>query len=243
MSAASRSIVLAYEDQYCDALHLFLKRLRRDRGLPGIVLEPWPVRGTGNFAREVPKILRLPLKQTRAPPDHVVCVGDADKPANLTSSAPPLPAVQTDETLDAWILDLERTWHESLVRGAKLAATDSVRVRAVCLRWNKESLLIASPEALLDHAKKYGRSEPVSQWLATRCDPSPFELDDRKFTRTYRRPSVCMDDVVHQIAGRKYKKGVDDEDILRHHIAEEQVRRAQVLRRSPDLERLLAALA
>lgn len=60
---------------------------------------------------------------------------------------------------------------------------------------------------------------------------------------TFRRPDECMDQVVREIAGRKYKKSRDDEDILARHIKPSDARRAEVLRRCPDLERLLAALA
>lgn len=48
------SIVIAYEDDYHEELHLLIKALRRDRGLPGLILEGRPVRGTGKFGHEVP---------------------------------------------------------------------------------------------------------------------------------------------------------------------------------------------
>ena len=85
------SIVIAYEDDYHEELHLLVKALRRDRGLPGLVLEGRPVRGTGNFVHEAPSLLRLPLKQTKLPPDRVVCLADADRPQNLVPGAPSPP--------------------------------------------------------------------------------------------------------------------------------------------------------
>lgn len=242
-SPSLRSIVVAYEDQYCDALHLFLKNLRRDHGAAGIVLEARPVGGTGNFTREAPKHLRLPLAQTKTPPDRVVCLGDADKPTNLTADAPVRPVEASTAALDAWILDLERTWRTSLIRGAKLSDPDAARLSTVCLRWNKESLLIACPDALVSYAQKLGGDAAVRTWLTTRCDPDPHHVLDREYTSTYRRPDQCMGDVIRQFAGRSYKKGRDDEDILKQHVIPDPQRRAQVLARCPDLARLVAELA
>lgn len=53
-AAPQRSIVIAYEDDYCGNLHLLIKALRRDRGLPGLCLEARSVHGTGGFARRCP---------------------------------------------------------------------------------------------------------------------------------------------------------------------------------------------
>jgi len=44
------------------------------------------------------------------------------------------------------------------------------------------------------------------------------------------------------IRSRGYKEGLDDEDLLREQIAPHGDRRAQLLRRCPDLGRLLAHL-
>jgi hypothetical protein len=45
-----RSIVIAYEDDYHEELHLLVKAMRRDLGLPEMIVEGRPVRGTGNTA-------------------------------------------------------------------------------------------------------------------------------------------------------------------------------------------------
>jgi len=45
------------------------------------------------------------------------------------------------------------------------------------------------------------------------------------------------------IDNRMYKKGRDDEDLLRGHVNPREDRRSQVLRRVPDLDRVLASLA
>ena len=80
-----RSIVIAYEDDYHEELHLLVKAMRRDRGLPEMLVEGRPVRGTGNFVHEAPRLLRTPLKQTKLPPDRVVCLADADRRRILSS--------------------------------------------------------------------------------------------------------------------------------------------------------------
>lgn len=77
-----------------------------------------------------------------------------------------------------------------------------------------------------------------------RCSPSPLELADEAFFAAYRDPQRCMDLVCRAIHDRKYKKGRDDEDILNRYVlaAGAEARRAEILRRSPDLTRLLDLL-
>lgn len=235
-----RSIVIAYEDQYFEALHGLVKSLRRDAGLPGIILEPRPVRGTGNFVGEVPKLLREPLKQTKLPPDRVVCVADADRPQNLVPDALAAPMLADAGALERWVLDFERSWRDFLVRDAHLAEQAAARLCVVCIRWSKESLLVASPDALLDYGRE--RRDRVEAVLG-HCRPCPVGLPDQDFAHHYRSPEDCMDSVLDAIAGRRYKKGRDDEDLLREHISPQQARRSQVLKRCPDLARLLENLA
>ncbi len=233
------SILIAYEDEYHEELHLLVKRLRADRGVPGLVLEKATVRGTGNFVTEVPRLLRTPLKQTKAPPERVVCLGDADRPRELVPGAQPAPPEADAASLERWVLDLEKSWQNHLVRASNLSNVQSSRLRVLCLRWSKESVLVACPDALLAHAGS--RREQIAKLLGE-CVPPPATLDDAGFVVHYRRPGECMDQVVQTIAGRKYKKGRDDEDILRDQIKASPARRAEVLVRCPDLERLLDLL-
>lgn len=235
-----RSIVIAYEDDYCKELHLLIKRLRVDGGQPGLILESATVRGTGGFINEVPKLLRTPLKQTKQPPDRLVCLADADRPKNLSPEAPPAPDAN-DGAVEQWVLELEKSWRALLVRGASLSDEAAARLRVCCLRWNKESLLVASPEALLDYATKHLRYEQVKALLEG-CDPCPMTLADEDFVLRYRKPDGCMDRVLRVIEDRKYKKGRDDDDLLRDQIAPHPPRRAELLRRCPDLRRLLREL-
>lgn len=234
-----KSIVVAYEDQYCEELHGLLKKLRRDAEQPGLILEPRPVRGTGNFVEEVQKLLRLPLKQTKRPPDRVVCVADGDRPQNLVPTATAAPSVSDAASLAQWVIDFEKSWKDFLVERARLGEKDAVRLFVVCIRWSKESLLIASPDALLERAAER-RSELGS--LLAACGPDPLSLANEEFVLRYRTPQDCLDKVFDRIAGRRYKKGRDDEDLLRDMISPHRDRRDRLLKRCPDLARLLGHL-
>lgn len=237
------TVIVAYEDKYCAQLHLLVKRLRKDRHAVPLIIEPWPVKGTGNFARDVPFLLRKPLPKLKLP-DRLVCVSDADRPGNLVPGAAAAPGTGERASLDAWVVELETAWHKHLVKEGRLAEAEAAKLRTVCLRWNKESLLIACPEALSAHAGKFERNLATEALFAA-CKPSPYELADAAFVTAYRNPEKCMDLVLQRIDGRNYKKGRDDEDILREQILAEgaQARRDMLWRRCPDLDRLLAAIA
>jgi hypothetical protein len=236
------STLLAYEDQYHDNLHLLIKKLRRDAALPGIILEKTTVRGTGGFINDVPKLLRTPLKQTRKPPDRLICLADADRPQNLVPGSPGPPAGDDGTSLDSWIVELEAAWLEHLRGRLNLPPADETRLRVVVLRWSKESLLIASPDALLEYAQKHERGPQVRALLAN-CDPDPWKAADREFMTAYQEPRSCLDVVFREIEERSYKKGRDDEDLLRDHIIDNHQRRTELRRRCPDLDRLLAELS
>jgi len=189
-----KSIVLAYEDQYCEELHRLIRALRRDAGQPGLVIEARAVRGTGNFAEEVSRLLRLPLPQTKRPPDRVVCIADSDSPQELAPAGTAAPVSGDARALDEWVIQFEESWKDFLVQRARLAAQDAARLFVVCLRWSKESLLVASPDALLDHADKHGRRSRVDA-LLNACEPRPESLPDEDFVLSYRRPQDCLDRV------------------------------------------------
>jgi hypothetical protein len=195
--------------------------------------------GTGGFINEVPKLLRTQLKHTKRPPERLVCLAEADRPRDLVPDAPLAP----DESgaLDQWVLVLEASWATRLAREARLADEAVARLRVCCLRWSKESLLLASPDALLDYAENHKRQGQVKSLLAA-CVPCPTTLADEEFALHYRKPGTCIDRVLHVVESRNYKKGRDDEDILRDHISPHAGRRGELLRRCPDLGRLLREL-
>jgi hypothetical protein len=233
------STLIVYEDAYHEQVHGLVKALRRDLGRTGSILEGEPGRGTGQFENMLGPLLRKPLKQTRARPDRVICVADADRPANLAGpSAPPRPSSASSDALTRWVLDLEGAWKARLVVAARLVAEEQERVEVVCLRWSKESLLVACPDALLEYAAH--RAEEVRAVMAG-CRPDPMDVDDPDFVALYQSPGACMDAVLRAMSGeqRKYKKGRDDEDILRDAIRPHRDRRDQVLARCPDLKRLV----
>lgn len=235
-----KTVVIAFEDQYYEELYKLIKRLRRDRGLPGIALFGRSVRGTGGLARELPRLLRMPPGEAKILPDLVVCLGDADKPGNLVPGAAGAPGEERGAQ-DAWIAEFERVWLASLLRTGAIAAQDHERVRVVCMRWNKESVLIAGPDALLERAEQRGRRGAVEK-LLDECVPVPGTLADDEYCVRYRTPQRCLDRVFQALEDRNYKKGRDDEDLLRDHISPDPGHRGRLLRRCPDLGRLLGVL-
>lgn len=228
------TIVIAYEDKYCEQLHTLIKGLRKDLGLTLHPLEPRSVHGTGGYVNEVPRLLRTPLKLSHAPPappDRVICLADADSPVNLVPSEPPRP--RGSDQGDEWIVAFEQRWLEHLVKRCPVAAHDRHRLRTICIRWSQESLFVAVPDLLLRQART----------LLDECIPPPQSLPDEDFSTHYRAPQQCMDRYFQTIEGRNYKKGRDDEDLLRNYVNLDQASRSQVLKRCPDLGRLLRELA
>lgn len=236
-----KTVVLAFEDQYYEELFTLIKRLRRDQGLAGMVLFGTSVRGTGGFINEVPKLLRIPPGQASVLPDLVVCLADADRPGNLLPGAADSPISDDGRALDEWVTQFEGAWREYLLTTARISPQDHVRVRTVCLRWSKESLLVASPDALLEHAAKRERRAEV-QTILDQCRPSPIGLADQEYGLRYRSPEDCLNRIFAALEGRSYKKGRHDEDLLRDYISRDPGHRGRLLRRCPDLARLLAVL-
>lgn len=171
----------------------------------------------------------------------MVCLADADRPRNLVPSAAAAPEGNDRQAADKWVRTLEESWRNLLVRQTHLPDDSAARLRVICLRWSKETVLTSSPAALLDHASKLGRRAQVESILRD-CSPCPTALGDEDFVLRYPAPERCLDGVIRAIDGRLYKKGRDDEDILRDWICPNPDRRAEVLRRCPDLRRLLAEL-
>lgn len=231
--------VVLYEDEYHAELHRLIKRIRtRDLGRDAAIIEPATARGDGGFVRELPLLLRTMQRTTKRPPDRVLCVADADRPANLCpgTTPPPAPTDATPDALRAWLAALEGAWRESLLRRANIAAEDAPRVAVACLLWNKESLLISCPDALEDFAGE-SRAEVTGQ--LAQCEPPPSGVVDDAYATTFRSPARCLDAVLQLIQQRRYKKGRDDEDLLRDHIAQHDERRRRLLVRNPDLARLI----
>ncbi|HRI72014.1 MAG TPA: hypothetical protein PK156_47605 [Polyangium sp.] len=236
-----KAIVIAYEDAYCNEFHLLLKKLRRDVGLSDVILEARPVKGTGQFVHEVPKLLRAPLKQTKRPPDRLVCVADVDKPTNLVPHAVQAPRTADLAMIHHWVGEFEGQWRDHLQEKCQLPEESLARLKCVGLRWSKESLLIASAEGLRAYAAAYERTNEVEQVL-NGCEPALSSITDAEFIMHYRDPLGCMGKLMRSVHGRDYKKGTHDEDLLRDYIAPDARRRGQLLARCPDLERLLALL-
>ena len=232
-----KSVVMLYEDQYCSKLHLLIKRLRQAENQASSILEYQTSNGTGNFKRVVPGLLRTPLKQTRSAPDFVLCIADADRPENL------VPKYQCQvqyfpSTLD-WVCAFEHEWRNYVIHQGRLSPDDANKVVTFCLRWSKESLLVSTPDALKRNADPT-RISALND-LFNNCNPSPLELNDDLFVDSYQKPQRCMDSVFQAGAGRKYKKGRDDDNIM-DNILKNQSFLSQTFARNPDLTRVLRYL-
>lgn len=237
-----RAIVLLYEDAYHAGLHRLVQALRRGTDARPTILEARSARGSGGFVSEVGPQLRAPLKQTRRPPDLVVCVADADRPTNLAPLAAGVP--DDPSALDTWVRELERAWHASLVERARIDEGTAARLRTLVLRWNKESLLVACPDALVAYGERSspGKGARVEALMAA-CIPAPRSIADAAYTLEYRDPARCIEQIARLVHDRSYKKGLHDEDLLLNHVVAHELHRAQVLARVPDLQRLVALLS
>jgi hypothetical protein len=235
------STLILYEDKYYETLHALIKRLRRERGAAPTVLEASSVRGDGGFARELGPALGRKLSSTRQRPDRVICVADADRPENLVGDAAPRAPDGADrDELDRWVRDLEGRWLERLRRDAKLDDEQLSRTRVGCLRWSKESVVIASPGVLERYA---GDRRSELQALLSRCEPDPRTVPDEEFLGAYdRSPARCVDAVVERVRGERYKKGRHDEDILSLYLDGDRASRDRAYARLPDLARLIDAV-
>lgn len=227
-------VLVAYEDDYCRALHNVVKALLRERGGNVSLSDPQTAQGTGNFARYVGPWLGQRLRETREQPAGVVLVADADRPGNLVTNHPGPPREGPAAEDDAWIKGLEDAWRASLIQRASLDANRASCLRVLCVRWNKESVLVAALSALRAWAPSAGSLDAVLK----SCPPEPDAVADVEYTATFRRPARCMDTVTRGVAERPYKKGRDDVDIM-DMIHQSPAALDEVQRRCPDLVRLV----
>lgn len=206
---------------------------------------PWSARGTGGFAQELRRRIDQVLPrgaEARSKVDRVVCVADADRPSNLVPGFRAAPAPGNEALLEAWVRELESAWKAHLVKTAHLDASQSARVEVLCLRWSKESVLIAAHDALVAACEAPLR--PQVDELLAKCIPAdPRSTPDEGFTDRFRDPQRCVEQVLR--AGKsepygRYKKGRDDEDILREKVTPAHYE--ALLKRCPDLVRLLDLL-
>ena len=88
-----------------------------------------------------------------------------------------------------------------------LTSCDPEKIHGLFLRWNQESLLIASHDAEAA-MKRLGVRElsPLRAYLRG-CSPSPAQLPDEQFTDTYRKSGKCLEDMLKAAGARTTKKG------------------------------------
>lgn len=222
--------------------------MRQDLGLPDVCIQrPQTARGTGGFAKEARSLINTPFSrgtEPRAPADKIVCIADADRPQNLVPKFRPAPP-KGDPAVGTWLKELEAAWLSQLVQNARLNEAERSRVETLCLRWSKESLLIAAVDALRAFMDE-DRLAEVDAFLE-QCEPSPIATNfapPSSFTDIYRDPQECLKGIF--LAGKakdrsKYDKGRDGDDLLKA-IKVNPEFRTLVRARCPDLDRLASAL-
>lgn len=230
------AIRIVYEDSYYESLDKLVRRVRRDStDAPDLLLECVSAQGAGGFLEEARKALRAPMQSTKQRPDAVVLIADGDQPKNLVPNAAKAPSNTSSEQLNSWATTLESQWKDSLVKNGL-----GGNLHTFVLCWSKESLLIAATNALLERA---GTQANAVQEVFNACKPqSPLTVSDEMFTSTFTTPTDCLHSVFRALEQRNYKKGRDDEDLLRNHITPSAPHRSQVLQRCPDLLRLAELL-
>lgn len=235
-----RSIVVIFEDEYCDDLFHLLKTIRtKDLAMPSVAIHgPMSAKGTGGFAAELNRV--LPLRFPRGPlpasaADIVICVADADRPANLIGKAAADAIAKREPSMGlSWVLELERLWLNDLQ--SKVRPGSSPQLATCCLRWSKESLLIAGLTTLREYCDDHRRS--LFDDELTRCKPSnPQSITDESFVSTFRDPQGCIHRITMAGRDKPYKKGIDDAALL-NEIRRNDPERACVAARCPDIVRL-----
>lgn len=194
-------VLVAWEDQYCDALTSVLKRsiaaARREEDSEDPVVLPHATRGNGRFEKLVSDTWpNASAKGTPSSPgriDHLVCVIDADKLHEIVSGVGP-PSALGDElsTIVAWQRAAERAWNE-LVRSWATARSDPATVHGALLCWSKESLVLAGFDqpAMKSQMGLSIDEEPVQAFVA-RCEPSPSRVASATFSQRFRKPMSCL---------------------------------------------------
>lgn len=228
-------VALLYEDEKYKQFDLLIRRLRRaSGGPPNLAIEPIPAFGYGGFRKEIRRLISYPLpRRPRVKPAHIVALADGDCPAQLVPGAPAPPPSASDQ--DAWCRALETAWHQRLTND--LPTEDRARVHTVVLRWSRESVLIACPEAL---SSSGADRAALDQFLANQCKPDPRTVADADYVSTFTRPQDCLERAFTAF-GRHFKKNREGEDIFRR-IADDHSLHARVLARVPDLRHLVDLL-
>lgn len=228
------SLLVAYEDTYCQELDRTLRRaVQRDEAL-SVPRDFHPVEGVTKFPRFIGHDWRrfrdhgFPVKG-KPRPEAVLCIADADAVAShFGVEAPGRPYAE-------WVARADQEFTTLLRKETR----EPDRVHGAVLRWNLESTLIAAHDEseamqrlagleLLDTARLDGFLQD--------CTPDPRSVADEAFTDTFERPQRCIADLATRMGWRRLKKGDVRKDDALAWLTAHQL--DKLVRRVPDLDRI-----
>lgn len=221
-------VLLVWEDTYFETLVPFVKRRVRELRPGSAAFYPETISVTAkantkfaHFVRETwPRVRATGMPNQGKPRsiDHVVCVVDADKLADLSLEIPSPP--REHSALESWQLAAETTWTDYLRSCSEKAPPSTVH--GALLLWNKESLLLAGFDTpCFGDTLSIDQSSRECEEFLAKCSPKPKELVESRaseFSSHFRNPLKCLTDL-HRVTNAKErtlaKNAVEIEDTLR----------------------------
>ena len=195
--------------------------------------------GNGNFARYAGQTWRnvraKGLPNSPGAIDHLVCVVDADKLAELVPAAghPPVSVADVPRCHQT----AEQAFVEKIRGACSKSSTPPHTVHGIALRWCKESIVLGAYDnaAFKDKLGIDVEKAGVAMFLA-QCSPRPDQVEPRIFSDTYRQPVRCIDGLLKAQGLASLGKCPEHDDTLRALKGDSL---GKVCERVPDLERLL----
>lgn len=200
-------------------------------------------RGFGGFSPFVKKA--WPIYRAHGCPntrfhsfDYLICVADADRAEECCPglAPPPPPPSGTQD----WVNNADASWTTHL---RQIAA--NISVSGMFLRWNKESVLLTAHD-LEDLYSVVGVSRPpnlegVNAYLQT-CNPRPYEVSDKLFNDSYRRPLKCLQELFKAAQVGSLAKNDVAFDTILERLRENVPARTKCLARATDVRKVGAEI-
>ncbi len=236
-SSSTPTLLVVWEDRYCDELHRLLKRSVRYIRSVNLPMNKESVEGNGkfkNYLKTTWPIVRKTGFLRSSPIDYLICVADADRASKCcTSIREPTPSADLTE----WIKASNEKWTEEL---RDFTSLDPDRIHGRFFRWNKESV----PAACYDSNEvlaKLGIPNPrILDNFLDKCKPvNPRTAEDADFTHQFRKPGNCLKEGFENVGIKWPGKNAQIIDDAIGKASE--VHLEKLLKRLPDL-RMLAEL-
>lgn len=237
-------ILVVWEDDFWEPLGGMMKRLVRslapvpDAQAPTVLFHT--TRSNSAFERYArttwPAVRSRGLPTDPGLIDHLLCIVDGDRLHDLLPTLIPHPPGEVD-AVSMWHAAAERAWQERLRATCDPGGPPVTTVHGAVLRWNKESLLLAGYDqpTMEVHLDLSAEHPAVAASLAD-CTPRPQDVEDQRFTDTFRRPSGCLERLRKARGlGALHKNAPEIDDALRM-LSRESLPKIRV--RVPDIGRI-----